>query len=96
MATNPLHTEDVRDPEDIRVGATIRALTEAHGWKVGELAAALKCSHSYVSNVMAGRKRANPKLCRQIADLLRIPLAAIISGDEYAKATSLAESEVSA
>ncbi|MEV8635662.1 helix-turn-helix transcriptional regulator [Streptosporangium sp. NPDC051023] len=89
MAEQPLN------PEDVRVGATIRALTEAHGWKVGELAAALERSHSYVSNVMAGRKHANHKLCRQIADLLRVPLAAIISGNEYAKAADAARNEAS-
>lgn len=82
------------DPEDVRIGATIRALSEAHGWKVGELAAALDMSHSYVSNVMAGRKRASPPLCRKIADLLRVPLAALVSGEEYAKAASLASGEV--
>lgn len=82
------------DPADVRIGATIRALSEAHGWKVGELAAALDMSHSYVSNVMAGRKRANAPLCRKIADLLRVPLAALVSGEEYAKALSLASGEV--
>lgn len=84
------------NPEDVRIGATIRALTDAHGWKVGELAAALDLSHSYVSNVMAGRKKAPTQLCRQIAALLRVPLAAIISGAEYAEAAEAPASEVPA
>lgn len=87
MAEQPL------SPEDERIGATIRALTEAHGWRVGELAAALGVSHSYVSNVMAGRKHANPQLCRKVADLLQVPLAAIVSSTAYRNAVSLAESE---
>lgn len=81
------------DPEDVRIGATIRALSEAHGWKVGELAAALNLSHSYVSNVMAGRKRANHRLCREVADLLRVPLAAIVNSEKYWQAVSLADNE---
>jgi transcriptional regulator with XRE-family HTH domain len=85
--------EQPLDPEDERVGATIRALTDAHGWRVGELAAALGMSHSYVSNVMAGRKRANPQLCRKVADLLQVPLAAIVSSAAYWSAVELADSE---
>nr|WP_062336097.1 helix-turn-helix transcriptional regulator [Herbidospora sakaeratensis] len=74
------------EPENVRRGATIRALTEAHGWRVGELAAALDKSHSFISNVMAGRKAAPVPLCRQIADLLKVPLAAIVSPEHYADA----------
>ncbi|MFI6814471.1 helix-turn-helix domain-containing protein [Nonomuraea sp. NPDC050328] len=73
-------------PEYERIGATIRALSEAYGWKVGTLAHALKFSHAYVSNVMAGRKRPTVIFCRRFADLLRVPLAAIISSEEYARA----------
>lgn len=68
---------DARDPEAIRIGATIKALREAHGLKLGELAAAVGKSHSYVSNIEAGRKTAPMALCRDVACLLRIPLAAI-------------------
>ncbi|MFI6910150.1 helix-turn-helix domain-containing protein [Nonomuraea sp. NPDC050394] len=84
---------DHLNPENVRVGATIRALATAHGWKVGELAAALDKSHGYISNVMAGRKYAHPQLCRQIAELLNVPLAAIVSGEAYERALSLAGSE---
>jgi transcriptional regulator with XRE-family HTH domain len=65
------------DPEDKRVGATIKALRDAHGLKLGELAVALGISHAYLSNIEAGRKHAPLATCRQIAKLLRIPLAAI-------------------
>jgi transcriptional regulator with XRE-family HTH domain len=68
---------DDRELEAKRLGATIRALRAAHGLKVGELAVALGKSQAYVSNIEAGRKYAHVELCRQIADLLRIPLAAI-------------------
>jgi|HubBroStandDraft_4_1064222.scaffolds.fasta_scaffold194483_1 transcriptional regulator with XRE-family HTH domain len=81
---------DTRDPEDIRVGATIKALRDAHGLKLGELAVALDKSHAYLSNIEAGRKAAPMPLCRQIADLLRIPLAAITVAD-YAEIREAAE-----
>jgi len=89
MAEQPL------SPEDERIGATIRALAEAHGWRVGELASALDMSHSYISNVLAGRKRANAKLCREFADLLNVPLAAIVSGQRYERAAKLSSTEAS-
>ena len=60
-----------------RLGATIRALRSAHGLKVGELAVALGKSQAYVSNIEAGRKYAPLQLCREIASVFRIPLAAI-------------------
>lgn len=72
---------NAKDPENIRVGATIRALRDAHGLKLGELAVALGISHAYLSNIEAGRKAAPLALCRQVAKLLRIPLAAITVAD---------------
>ena len=68
---------DDKELEAKRLGATIRALRSAHGLKVGELAVALGKSQAYVSNIEAGRKYAPLQLCREIAALFRIPLAAI-------------------
>lgn len=74
-------SEDVRilDPEAVRVGATIRALREALGWKVGELAKAVDKNHAYISNIEHGRKRCPGPLARQIADALGVPVGAIVS-----------------
>lgn len=77
---------DHLNPEDIRIGATIRALAEAHGWTVGTLAAALERSHSNISNILAGRRPANASFCRTFADLLGVPLAAIVSSEAYERA----------
>ena len=79
---------DDKELEAKRLGATIRALRAAHGLKVGELAVALGKSQAYLSNIEAGRKYAPLQLCKEIATLLRIPLAAItIEGyEEIAKA----------
>jgi transcriptional regulator with XRE-family HTH domain len=72
---------DTRDPENVRVGATIRALRKAHELKLIELAVALDISHAYLSNIEAGRKPASMALCRQAAKILRVPLAAITVAD---------------
>jgi transcriptional regulator with XRE-family HTH domain len=78
------------DGEAKRIGATIRALREAHGFSVVGLAAAIGKSHAYVSNIEHGRKRAPRLLCRDIAAALGVPLGAIVSPgyqqDQQAKA----------
>lgn len=73
------------DPEAVRIGATIKALRDALGWQLGELAQALGKSHSYLSNIENGRKRAPTKLCREIAEKLGVPAAAIVSPGYPAK-----------
>jgi transcriptional regulator with XRE-family HTH domain len=70
-----------KDPENIRVGETLRALRKAHGLKLVEMAVALGISHAYLSNIEAGRKAAPIPLCKQAAKVLRIPLAAITVAD---------------
>jgi transcriptional regulator with XRE-family HTH domain len=84
---------DAKDPEDERVGATIKALRDAHGLKLGEMAVALGISHAYLSNIEAGRKHAPVALCQQIAKLLRVKLAAITieNYDEIRKTAEKAE-----
>ena len=86
---------DTRDPENIRVGATIRALRKAHGLKLIEMAVALDISHAYLSNIEAGRKAAPIALCKQAAKILRIPLAAITIAD-YAAISEAAAKEQAA
>lgn len=86
---------DARDPEAVRVGATVKALRSAHGLKLGEMAVALGISHAYLSNIENGRKAAPLPLCRQIATLLHIPLAAITIAD-YAEIREAAAKAVAA
>lgn len=68
-------------PEDIRVGATIKALREAHGLSSDQLARAIGKSGPLVRAIEVGRRRATPQVCRKIADTLGIPLAAITVAD---------------
>jgi transcriptional regulator with XRE-family HTH domain len=65
------------NPQDVRTGATIKALREAYGLKREEMARALGKSRRYLQYVEEGERPASRVLCRQIADVLRIPLAAI-------------------
>jgi transcriptional regulator with XRE-family HTH domain len=69
------------DPEDVRVGATIRALREAYGLERAELATAIGKSEQLVGFIERGERRATPPVCRDIAKTLGIPLAAITVKD---------------
>lgn len=66
-----------RNPEDVRVGATIRALREAHGLTGTELARAIGVSGPLISLIESGERRAQIVHCQAIANLLSVPLAAI-------------------
>jgi transcriptional regulator with XRE-family HTH domain len=70
-----------QDPEDVRVGATIKALREAHGLKRTELARAIRKSEPLISAIERGDRHATPEVCRAVADTLGIPLAAITVKD---------------
>ncbi len=63
--------------EALRLGATIRALREANGLKVVELATAIGVSRPYLANIERGNKKATPGICRKVANLFGVPLAAI-------------------
>lgn len=66
-----------RIDDPVRVGATVKALREAHGWALGKFASVNGLSHGHLANIEAGRKRLTPEKARSIADTLGIPLAAI-------------------
>ncbi|BBZ09832.1 helix-turn-helix domain-containing protein [Mycobacterium branderi] len=66
-----------RNDDPVRTGATIKALREAYGWKLGKFAVAIGTTHPHLSNIEAGRKRCTPEMARKIADTLGVPLAAI-------------------
>lgn len=75
------------DPEDVRVGATVRALREAYGLTASQLGRLIDKSEPLITAIERGQRRATPEVCRAIADKLGIPLAAITVKD-YAKAVS--------
>ena len=69
------------DPEDVRTGATIQALREAHGLKRSELARAIGKSEQLIGFIERGERHATPPVCRSIAETLGVPLAAITVAD---------------
>lgn len=66
-----------RHEDPVRTGATIKALREAYGWKLGKFAVAVGTTHPHMSNIESGRKRCTPEMSRKVADVLGVPLAAI-------------------
>lgn len=73
------HVQKMSEAERERFGATLRALREAQGWSVDKFATAALKSRSHVANIEAGRKQPTPVLIRRFAELLKVPVAALIS-----------------
>lgn len=69
------------DPEDVRIGATIRALRKAYGLQAHELGRLVGKSEALITAIERGKRTATPEVCRAIADKLGIPLAAITVAD---------------
>lgn len=58
---------------------SLRALRSRSGWTVTKFAAALGIKHSHISNIEAGRRKASPELIRRMAEVLDVPVMALIS-----------------
>ena len=71
------------DPERVRIGATLRAIREARGVRVGELAKLAEVSSPYLSNIEAGRKPLTPVLTIRIAKLLNVKPIALVRPDYF-------------
>jgi transcriptional regulator with XRE-family HTH domain len=65
------------DPEDVRVGATIKALRGAYGLTAAELGRLVGKSEALITAIERGERHATPAVCRSVADGLGVPLAAI-------------------
>lgn len=73
----PDTTDTTPAPEDVRVGATIAALREAHELSQAELGRAIGVSQQLISFIEGGARKASIANCRAIAKVFRVPLAAI-------------------
>lgn len=60
-----------------RVGATLRALRETRGWKLGDFATHIDISYAYLSNIEAGRKPLTDVLLARAANALDVDQIAI-------------------
>lgn len=66
-------------PEDVRIGATVKALREARGMSQEQLAQAAMLSRPYLANIEAGRKRPSIKAVARLAAELHVPQIALIA-----------------
>jgi transcriptional regulator with XRE-family HTH domain len=73
----PDATTATRSPEDVRVGATIRARRELHELSAAELGRAIGKSEPMVTAIERGDRRASMAVCRAVAGVLGVKLAAI-------------------
>lgn len=71
------------DPEMVRIGATLRAMREDKGFKLGEFANELEISYTYLSNIEAGRKRLTPQLLNRAVKVLGVRKVAIVRDGYY-------------
>lgn len=69
------------DPEQERIGATLRDFRERNGLGVQELANQLGISYPYLSNIEAGRKRLTPGLATKAAAVLGVRRIALVRSD---------------
>lgn len=67
-----------RNPEYVRVGATIKALRDKSGLSRAELGRAIGKSDKLIEAIERGDRKATPQVCRRIADQLDVALAAIV------------------
>ena len=65
------------EPEDVRRGATIRALRTAYGVPITVLAEKAGISKRYLEFIENGHRKATRQVCGRIAQYLDVPLAAI-------------------
>lgn len=71
-----------KNPEDVRIGATIREFREMRGLTQDSLSRFALISRAYLANIEAGRKRPSMKAIARIADALRVPQIAIIASEQ--------------
>ena len=79
-------THQPRDPEAIRIGATLRELREKSGYTVNQFSHELDISYSYLSNIEAGRRPLTKRLLARAAHLLDVPQVAIVREGYYTSA----------
>lgn len=76
---NLTRTPPEPDPEDIRIGATIRQMREMRGMTQEQLSRSCILSRAYVANIEAGRKRPSTKAVARLAVALQVPQIAIMA-----------------
>jgi transcriptional regulator with XRE-family HTH domain len=78
MQETPVSDKPDRNAEDIRIGATIKALRDKSGLTPAELGRAIGKSDKLIQAIERGDRKATPQVCRRVADQLGVALAAIV------------------
>lgn len=65
---------------------TLRALMFANGFSVAGFALEVGVIPSHVSNILAGRRGASPAVIKKMADVLKVPVAALVNAPTGASA----------
>lgn len=66
------------DPEQVRVGTTLRHFREMRGFKPDPFASLIGISRPYLANIEAGRKKLTNVLLARAAEALRVEQIAIM------------------
>ena len=67
----------------------LRVIRERSGLSVSELARQAGTSQPHLSNIERGRRSASPALVRQLAEVLKVPILALLGEPDDADAESL-------
>lgn len=71
-------TEQVVNPEWLRIGATLRTIRELRGFKPDAFASSIDISRPYLANIEAGRKKLTTVLLARAATALQVEQIAIM------------------
>lgn len=58
----------------------LRALIFANGFSIAGFAMEVGTVPSHISNILAGRRGASASTVKKMADILRVPVAALVNG----------------
>ena len=69
-------------------GHALRAIRERSGLSVSALARQAGTSQPHLSNIEGGRRSASPALVRKLAEVLKVPVLALLSNPDDAEGSS--------
>lgn len=67
---------------------TLRAMRVLAGFSVAAFATELATTPGHISNIEAGRRGASPALIKQMAAVLKVPVAALLTNPESTRVSA--------
>lgn len=83
-----------RNPDDIRIGGTVKAFRDAHGLTRVQLAQSIGKGAKLIAAIEQGNRKATPPVRRLIADRLAFPLDAFTDDELAAQYLTVLRREV--